>query len=179
MSRIGRQPIPVPKGVEITLKGASVKIKGPKGELSQSINERINLSYDNEKILVDRINDNKKDKALQGLTRSLISNMVKGVTKGFEKKLNIVGIGYRAELKGNMLNLNLGYSHPIEFLLPKGINATVEKQVNITIEGIDKQLVGEVAAKIRSFKTPEPYKGKGILYSDEKIRRKIGKAGIK
>lgn len=179
MSRIGRQPIPVPKGVEITLEGTSVKIKGPKGELSQSINERINLSYDNEKILVERINDNKKDRALQGLTRSLIANMVEGVTQGFEKRLNIVGIGYRAELKGDMLNLNLGYSHPIEFLLPKGIHAKVDKQVNITIEGIDKQLVGEVAAKIRSFKMPEPYKGKGILYSDEKIRRKIGKAGIK
>ena len=179
MSRIGRQPIPVPKGVEISIDRARVKIKGPKGELSQSINERINLSYDNEKILVDRINDNKKEKALQGLTRSLVANMVEGVTKGFQKRLNIVGIGYRAELKGNVLNMNLGYSHPIEFLLPKGISATVEKQVNITIEGIDKQLVGEVAAKIRSFKTPEPYKGKGILYSDEKVRRKIGKAGIK
>ncbi len=179
MSRIGRQPIPVPKGVEVTLEGTNVKIKGPKGVLGLCINERINLSYDNERILVNRINDSKRDKALHGLTRSLIANMVEGVTKGFEKRLNIVGIGYRAELKGDKLNFNLGYSHPIEFSLPKGINAKVEKQVNITIEGIDKQLVGEVAAKIRSFKMPEPYKGKGILYSDEKVRRKIGKAGIK
>ncbi|MFH1624881.1 MAG: 50S ribosomal protein L6 [Pseudomonadota bacterium] len=179
MSRIGKQPIPVSKGVEVIVKEKTVRIKGPKGELSQEIDKSVNLTFDGQEILVGRINDSKKTKALHGLTRSLIANMVEGVTKGFEKTLNIVGVGYRAELKGDVLDLNLGYSHPIRFVLPEGVNGKVEKQVKITIEGIDKQLVGEVAAKIRSFRRPEPYKGKGILYSDEKIRRKIGKAGIK
>ena len=179
MSRVGRRPIPVPKDVEVLFKSDVLKIKGQKGELSREINTGIHLTIDSEKIIVDRKDDSKKAKALQGLTRSLIANMVEGVTKGFQKTLQIVGIGYRAELKGHMLGLSLGYSHPIEFMLPEGVHAKVDKQTNIIIEGIDKQLVGEVAAKIRSFKRPEPYKGKGILYSDEKIRRKIGKAGIK
>jgi large subunit ribosomal protein L6 len=179
MSRIGKLPIPVPKGVEIVFEDATLKVKGTKGELTQGIDERIGLTFDSEKIVVNRKDEDKKTRALQGLTRSLIANMVEGVTKGFAKTLNIVGVGYRAELKGDILGLNLGYSHPIEFVLPEGVNAQVDKQVKITIEGIDKQLVGEVAAKIRSFRKPEPYKGKGILYSDERIRRKIGKSGIK
>ncbi|MBI4621219.1 MAG: 50S ribosomal protein L6 [Desulfobacterales bacterium] len=179
MSRIGKLPIPVPKGVEIVFEDATLKVKGTKGELTQGVDGRIGLTFDSEKIVVNRKDDDKKTRALQGLTRSLIANMVEGVTKGFTKTLNIVGVGYRAELKGDILGLNLGYSHPIEFVLPEGVNAQVDKQVKITIEGIDKQLVGEVAAKIRSFRRPEPYKGKGILYSDERIRRKIGKSGIK
>ena len=179
MSRIGKLPIPVPKGVEIIFEDTTLRVKGAKGELTQKIDERIGLTFDSEEIVVNRKDDDKKTRALHGLTRSLIANMVKGVTEGFTKTLNIVGVGYRAELKGDILNLNLGYSHPIEFVLPEGVNAQVEKQVKITVEGIDKQLVGEVAAKIRSFRRPEPYKGKGILYSDEKIRRKIGKSGIK
>ena len=179
MSRIGKLPIPVPKGVEIVFGDATLKVRGTKGELTQGIDERIGLTFDSERIVVNRKDDDKKTRALQGLTRSLIANMVEGVTKGFAKTLDIVGVGYRAELKGDILGLNLGYSHPIEFVLPKGISAKVDKQVKITIEGIDKQLVGEVAAKIRSFRRPEPYKGKGILYSDERIRRKIGKSGIK
>jgi len=179
MSRVGRRPIPVSKGVKIIFENNTIKIEGDKGELTQKIDERVNLTFDKDNIIVERIDDTKKSKAVHGLTRSLISNMVEGVTNGFEKSLNIVGVGYRAELKGDVLNMNLGYSNPIEFILPKGINAKVEKQVKITIEGIDKQLVGETAAKIRSFRVPEPYKGKGILYSNEKVRRKIGKAGIK
>jgi len=179
MSRIGKLPIPVPKGVEVIFEDATLKVKGTKGELTQGIDRKIGLTFDSERIVVNRKDDDKKTRALQGLTRSLIANMVEGVTKGFAKTLNIVGVGYRAELKGDILGLNLGYSHPIEFVLPEGINAQVDKQVKITIEGIDKQLVGEVAAKIRSFRRPEPYKGKGILYSDERIRRKIGKSGIK
>ena len=179
MSRVGRQPIPVPQGVEVIFEGSTVKIKGPKGELIQNIDKRVRVSVDNGIIVVERIDESEKSKAFHGLMRSLIANMVEGVTDGFSKTLNIVGVGYRAEVNGNVLNLNLGYSHPIAFELPKGISADVEKQVKITVKGIDKQLVGEVAAKIRAFRKPEPYKGKGILYSDEKIRRKIGKAGIK
>ncbi|RJP60347.1 MAG: 50S ribosomal protein L6 [Deltaproteobacteria bacterium] len=179
MSRIGKLPIPVPKGVEIVFEDATLKVKGTKGELTQGIDMRIGLTFDSERIVVNRKDDDKKTRALQGLTRSLVANMVEGVTNGFTKTLNIVGVGYRAELKEDILGLNLGYSHPIEFVLPKGISAKVDKQVKVTIEGIDKQLVGEVAAKIRSFRRPEPYKGKGILCSDERIRRKIGKSGIK
>ena len=179
MSRVGRQPIPVPQGVDVIFEGSLLRIKGPKGELSQDIDERIRLSIDDGTIIVSRIDESEKSKAFHGLTRSLIANMVEGVTNGFQKTLEIVGVGYRVELNGNVLHLNLGYSHPIEFALPEGIGANVEKQVKITIHGIDKQLVGEVAAKIRSLRRPEPYKGKGILYSGEKIRRKIGKAGIK
>ncbi|MFH2011798.1 MAG: 50S ribosomal protein L6 [Pseudomonadota bacterium] len=179
MSRIGKLPIPVPKGVEIIFDDSTLRVKGAKGELTQDIDERIDLTFDSERIVVTRKDDDKKTRALHGLTRSLVANMVKGVTEGFTKILNIVGVGYRAELNGDILNLNLGYSHPIEFVLPEGVNAQVDKQVKIIVEGIDKQLVGEVAAKIRSFRKPEPYKGKGIQYSDEKIRRKIGKSGIK
>jgi len=179
MSRIGSRPIIIEEGIKVGLEGSVIRITGPKGELTQDMNDRVKLIIDNKEINVHRADDDKKAKAFQGLSRSLIANMVAGVTKGFSKTLNIVGVGYRAEVKGDMLHLTLGYSHPIEFRLPKGISARVDKQVQITIEGIDKQLVGETAAKIRSFRKPEPYKGKGILYSDEKIRRKIGKAGIK
>lgn len=179
MSRVGKQPIPVPEGVEVVFENATLEVRGPKGRLTQEMDRRIKVTFDDGRIVVKRTDDTNRSRALHGLTRSLIANMIEGVTDGFGKTLNIVGVGYRAELKGDILNLNLGYSHPIEFVLPEGINAKVEKQVKITIEGIDKQLVGEVAAKIRSFKSPEPYKGKGILYSDEKIRGKIGKAGVK
>jgi len=179
MSRVGKQPIPVPKGVDIVFENNMLSVKGPKGELVQEIDKKLNLTFDSKVIVVERKEDTKESNSLHGLTRSLIANMIQGVTNGFEKTLNIVGVGYRAETEGDILNLSLGYSHPIRFLLPKGINAKVDKQVNITIEGIDKQVVGEVAAKIRSFRKPEPYKGKGILYTNERVRRKIGKAGIK
>jgi len=179
MSRIGSRPIRIEEGVKVGLEGSVLKIIGPKGELTQEVSGRVKLRIDNKEIIVDRADEDRKAKAFQGLSRSLIANMVEGVTKGFSKTLNIVGVGYRAEVKGDMLHLTLGYSHPIEFRIPKGINVRVDKQVKITIEGMDKQLVGETAAKIRAFRKPEPYKGKGILYSDEKIRRKIGKAGIK
>lgn len=179
MSRVGKQPIPIPEGVEVVFDGSTLSVKGPKGELTQDLVDGVNITIDDKKIVVERVDDTNKNRAFHGLTRSLIANMVEGVTKGFEKTLNIVGVGYRAEITGDVLNLNLGYSHPIEFKLPKGISATVEKQVKISVQGTDKQQVGEVAAKIRSFRRPEPYKGKGISYSGEKIRRKIGKAGIK
>ena len=179
MSRIGSRPIIIEEGVKVDFEDSVIKISGPKGELAQKVSERVKLRIDEKEINVLRPDDDRKGKAFQGLSRSLIANMVEGVTKGFSKTLNIVGVGYRAEVKGDMLHLTLGYSHPIEFKLPKGISARVDKQVQITIDGMDKQLVGETAAKIRSFRKPEPYKGKGILYSDERIRRKIGKAGIK
>lgn len=179
MSRIGKRPIQIPKGVEVVVEGGAIKVNGAKGTLTRELDRWVNVIFDDDKILIERTDDSKTSAARQGLIRSLIDNMVVGVTSGFQKTLNIVGVGYRAEVQGDVLTLNLGYSHPVVFVLPKGINATVEKQVQITIEGIDKQVVGETAAKIRSFRKPEPYKGKGILYSGEVVRRKIGKAGVK
>jgi large subunit ribosomal protein L6 len=177
MSRIGKLPVAIPAGVKVSLDGNKMTVQGPKGNLAQELHERMVIAVESAQILVSRPTDEKSDSALHGLTRSLINNMVVGVTTGFEKVLLITGVGYRAEVSGNVLTLALGYSHPVVFALPEGISAEVEKQTKITVRGIDKQLVGSAAAKIRSFRRPEPYKGKGIKYSDEKILRKAGKAG--
>ena len=175
MSRIGRMPIVVPKEVKVSCDSPQVEVTGPKGRLLQSLPQGITVSMDGTKILIHRPNDQRTSRSLQGLTRSLIANMVTGVTQGFEKKLEIIGVGFRADLEGKALKLSLGFSHPILFPIPEGIRAEVEKQTLITLRGIDKQLVGTLAAKLRSIKPPEPYKGKGIRYLGERIRKKVGK----
>jgi len=179
MSRIGKMLIPIPDGVKVAMDKSMVTVDGPKGHLTQRVPPGIHVSVEKDGVAIANQSSLKTSSALHGLTRSLISNMITGVSKGFEKSLELVGIGYRAELKGASLHLSLGYSHPVYFELPKGITAKLEKQTKITIEGIDKQLVGETAAIIRSLKKPEPYKGKGIKYLDETVKRKIGKKGIK
>jgi large subunit ribosomal protein L6 len=176
MSRIGKAPITVPKGVEVKQSGSSMEVKGPKGALSQAIPSGIALQIDGGVITVKRQDDTKPMRSLHGLLRTLIANMVTGVTEGFSKRLEIVGIGYRANLQGRNLQLSLGYSHPINYAIPDGIEVAVDKQTAITVTGVDKQKVGQVAAEIRSFKKPEPYKGKGIRYVGEQVRRKAGKA---
>ena len=176
MSRVGKKPISIPEGVEVKLEPPFITVKGLKGELKQEIHPRVKLCQEDRKIIVSVENpEDKRQWALWGLFRSLIFNMVEGVTKGFEKKLEINGIGYKSSLSGNKLILNVGFSHPVEFELPKVIKASVEKNI-ITISGIDKQLVGSMVSQIRSIRKPEPYKGKGIRYVDEVIRRKVGKA---
>lgn len=179
MSRIGKKPVMIPKGVTIDHKGNSVKVKGPKGELEGTFDPRINIEIKDSELTVTRPNDTKEIKALHGLSRALIQNMVHGVTEAYQKTLDIVGVGYRAELKGKNLLLNIGYSHPIYFIPPDGITLQTPTQTQIVISGIDKQLVGMVASKIRSIRKPEPYKGKGIKYSDEQIVRKAGKTAGK
>jgi large subunit ribosomal protein L6 len=176
MSRIGKAPIAVPQGVEVKQAGSAVEVKGPKGMLSQHIPTGISLEIGAGVVHVKRKGDAKAVRSLHGLIRTLIANMVQGVTKGFEKELEIVGIGYRANVQGKNLQLNLGYSHPVLYSIPQGIELAVEKQTRITVKGIDKQKVGQVAAEIRGFKKPEPYKGKGIRYIGEQVRRKAGKA---
>lgn len=179
MSRIGKKPIAIPSGVKIALNGSLVTVEGPKGKLSRQLAPEINIAVEADSVVVTRSGNGKENDNLHGLSRTLVANMVEGVTKGFEKVLEINGVGYRAEAKGAVLNLSLGYSHPIEYPLPAGITAEVEKQTKITVRGIDKELVGATAAKIRSFRGPEPYKGKGIKYSTERILRKAGKTGKK
>jgi len=176
MSRIGKKPIIVPDGVEIEISDDFVEVTGPLGKLNQKIHPKIRVTKKDGQVFVERLSDNKYYRSLHGLTRSLINNLVIGVTKGFRKELVITGMGYRAQLEGRVLNLQLGYSHPIKFPLPEGVEVKVEKQTQIVVSGFDKQLVGEVAAKIRRFRPPEPYKGKGIRYIDEQIKRKVGKA---
>ena len=175
MSRIGRMPVSVPKEVKIVCDPSKVDVTGPKGLLTHQLPQGISVSADGGKILVHRANDQRTSRALQGLTRSLIANMVIGVTRGFEKKLEIVGVGFRADLQGDVLKLALGFSHPVLYPLPKGIKVEIEKQTLLTVKGIDKQQVGIVAAQLRSIKPPEPYKGKGIRYVGERIRKKVGK----
>lgn len=177
MSRIGKLPVPIPAGVKIAISGNTVNVSGPKGALSLSFDPRMDLSLDGAQLLVRRSSDEKQDLALHGLTRSLVNNMVVGVTEGFKKDLEITGVGYRAEVNGKVLTMSLGFSHPVVYELPEGITVEVEKQTKLTVRGIDKQLVGATSAKIRSFREPEPYKGKGIKYSNEKILRKAGKTG--
>jgi large subunit ribosomal protein L6 len=180
MSRIGRKPIPVPTGVKVNVDGATVRVEGPKGKLSQSVPRELSVRLDSGIVTVSRDSDHRNVRALHGLTRSLLANMVTGVTAGFERKLEIVGIGYRAQLQGKNLQLALGFSHPVIFPLPDGITAEVERQVSITLRGADKALLGQTAAQIRGLRKPDPYKGKGIRYSDEYVRRKVGKkAGAK
>lgn len=179
MSRIGKMPVSIPDTVKATYKDHNITVKGKKGELSRPIHPAINLAIEGDKITVTPANSSNAAKALHGLTRTLVANMVTGVTKGFERSLEINGVGYRVDLKGDTLTFNIGYSHPIVYKLPEGINATVEKQNKITLAGIDKELLGLIAAKIRGFRKPEPYKGKGIKYSQEYIRKKAGKSGAK
>ena len=176
MSRIGKAPIPIPNGVEVKQAGSIMEVKGPKGTLSQTIPNGIVLQVEGGVINVKRQEDTKHVRSLHGLLRTLITNMVTGVTEGFNKRLEIVGIGYRANLQGRNLQLSLGYSHPVNYAIPEGIEVVVDKQTAITVMGIDKQKVGQVAAEIRGFKKPEPYKGKGIRYVGEQVRRKAGKA---
>ncbi len=178
MSRVGKQPITIPKGVEVTVdKDNVVIVKGPKGQLSENINSDMIININDDILTVERPSDNKQHRSLHGLSRALINNMIDGVAKGYEKKLQIVGVGYRAAKQGNKLNLTLGFSHPLELIDPEGITTETPSQTEITIKGIDKQAVGNYAAKIRDFRSPEPYKGKGIRYLGEHVRRKEGKAG--
>ena len=180
MSRIGRMPIAIPAGVTVTIAANNVvSVKGPKGELVRELPVEMEIKEEEGKIIVTRPNDLKRMKALHGLTRTLISNMVTGVTAGYEKKLEINGVGYRASKAGNKLTLNLGYSHPVEMIDPEGVETVMEGQNIIFVRGIDKEKVGQFAAEIRSKREPEPYKGKGIKYADEVIRRKVGKTGKK
>jgi large subunit ribosomal protein L6 len=175
MSRIGKQPIAVPDGVEITIEPDVVKVKGPKGELEERVSRDIAVAQENGEIVVTRSTNRGEHRALHGLTRSLIANMVEGVTNGFEKRLEIQGVGYRAQLQGNKLVLALGYSHPVELNAPTGIDFEVPQPTRIVVRGISKQAVGEVAAIIRKQRPPEPYKGKGIRYEGEHVVRKVGK----
>jgi large subunit ribosomal protein L6 len=179
MSRIGKMPVAVPMGVEVTIEGQAVQVKGPKGELSHTVAEPITVARGEDGSLeVVRPDDERRSKSLHGLSRTLINNMVVGVTEGYEKKLEIVGVGYRVLSKGpTQLEFQLGYSHPITFNAPDGITFNVEGPTKLGVQGIDKQLVGEVAANIRKLRKPEPYKGKGVRYAGEHIRRKVGKAG--
>ncbi|MBI1808014.1 MAG: 50S ribosomal protein L6 [Ignavibacteria bacterium] len=176
MSRIGRKPIPSIKGVKVEKKDGTLKVSGPKGELTARIPASIGIDLKENEILLTRSSDLKSQKALHGTWRALVHNMLKGVSEGFQKRLEIVGVGYKAELKGKKVQLALGYSHPILFEPPAGIKVEIPAPTNIVISGIDKQLVGQVAAKLRSFRPPEPYKGKGVKYEGEYIRRKAGKA---
>ena len=180
MSRIGKKEIAIPKGVAVTLKDGSISIKGPKGMLNREIPPHVEIEVDNEEIRILRGGEARKFGAFQGLARSLLANMVTGVTDGYKKDLSLVGVGYRVALEGKKLVFNLGYSHPIEFPLPSGIEATVgDKGASFSILGMDRELVGQTCATIRSFRPPEPYKGKGIRYADENVRQKAGKAGVK
>ena len=179
MSRIGKKPVAIPNGVKVSLESGTLSVIGPKGELKRNLVAGITLDIQADQILVGSEDQSKAGGAFRGLSRALVANMVDGVSKGFQKVLEINGVGYRAEMKGNVLNLALGYSHGIEYPLPEGITAEVEKQTKITVRGADKELVGATAAKIRSYREPEPYKGKGIKYADERIIRKAGKTGKK
>ena len=180
MSRIGRLPVAIPAGVEVTVAdGNVVTVKGPKGTLERALPTELEIKVEDGHVVVTRPNDLKKMKSLHGLTRTLINNMVVGVTEGYEKVLEVNGVGYRAAKSGNKLTLNLGYSHPVEMIDPEGIETVLEGQNKITVKGIDKEKVGQFAAEIRDKRRPEPYKGKGIKYADEVIRRKVGKTGKK
>ena len=179
MSRIGKMPVPVPNGVTVDIDGSTVSVKGPKGELRRRFPEGISFAIEDNKVITSRASEESSQKALHGLSRALINNMVEGVTKGYQKQLEITGVGYKAEPKPYGLLFSLGYSHTIEFKAPQGITLRAPQPTQVVIEGADKEIVGQVAAEIRSLRKPEPYKGKGIKYVGEKIRRKAGKAGGK
>lgn len=177
MSRIGKQPIPIPSGVEVAIEGSRVRVKGPKGELQHDAPPSITIAKDGDAIVVTRPDDERANRALHGLTRSLVANMVTGVSEGYARELEIVGVGYRAIAQGpQKLELQLGFSHPVQFEAPDGITFEVPQPTRITVRGFDKQLVGQVAANIRKIRKPEPYKGKGIRYVDERVLRKAGKS---
>jgi large subunit ribosomal protein L6 len=178
MSRIGKLPITVPSGVEVTIDGQAVTVKGPKGSLQQTISEPITVEKDDDgSILVKRPDDERESRSLHGLSRSLVNNMVLGVSQGYQKNLEIHGVGYRVQLKGANLEFALGYSHPIVIEPPQGIEFAIDGPTKLSVKGIDKQLVGEIAARIRKLRRPDPYKGKGVRYAGENIRRKVGKTG--
>jgi large subunit ribosomal protein L6 len=179
MSRIGKQPIPIPSGVKVEIQGTHIKVLGQKGSLERSLRPEIEIVEQENTLVCNPKGTSKKVLAFWGMTRSLVNNMIVGVNKGFTKKLMVEGVGYRANVNGSTLTLNVGYSSPVDFSLPTGISATVDKDNSITLEGIDKELIGLTAAQIRSIRKPEPYKGKGIRYFDEHIVRKVGKAGGK
>ncbi|MDO9335446.1 MAG: 50S ribosomal protein L6 [Caulobacter sp.] len=175
MSRIGKKPIAIPSGVTLTLDGQTVSVKGPKGQLSWTVIDDVVITHENGELTLAPRDDSQRARSMWGLSRTLVGNMVQGVTEGFERKLELVGVGYRAALKGDALSLQLGFSHDVEVAPPAGVTFVVPKQTEITISGIDKQAVGEIASKIRRLRPPEPYKGKGVRYAGEKVRRKEGK----
>jgi large subunit ribosomal protein L6 len=179
MSRIGRKPVTVPKGVTLQVEGNTVAVKGPRGELRRALHPEMQIAFANDQFTVARPSEEKRHKALHGLTRTLVQNMVEGVSKGFSKSLEIQGVGYKAEAKPYGVNLVVGYSHPVKYEAPKGIKITVDNNTTVKVEGADKELVGQVAAELRSVRPPEPYKGKGIRYVGEQVRRKAGKTGAK
>lgn len=179
MSRIGKKPIEIPSGVEVNINNNVVSVKGSKGSSTKTFHNDIIIKVEGDQIIVERPSDNKLHRALHGTTRSIVSNMVEGVTKGFEKTLELVGVGYRVAKSGDKITLSVGYSHPVEFVPEEGIDLEVPAQTKIIVKGIDKERVGAVAAKIRSIREPEPYKGKGIRYENERVRRKVGKTGKK
>ena len=179
MSRIGKRPVAVPNGVTVTVNGSAITVKGPKGELSRNLHPDMQVKVENGTVNVGRPSDEQNHRALHGLTRSLIANMVEGVTQGYRKQLEITGVGYKAEVKPFGLQLALGYSHPVEYRAPVGIKLTAPQPTAVVIEGADKEKVGQVAAEIRALRKPEPYKGKGVKYQGEQVRRKAGKAGGK
>jgi large subunit ribosomal protein L6 len=177
MSRIGKQPIPIPKGVEVHKEGSNIRVKGPKGELNFDIPLEIEFRQEDDALWLEDKQGSKRSRALHGVSRTRVANMVAGVTVGFSKILEIIGVGYRAQVEGRKLVLNVRYDHPVEFVLPEGINAEVkDRPLTVTVSGIDKALVGQIAANIRAVQKPDPYKGKGIKYADERIRRKAGKS---
>ena len=179
MSRIGKHPVVIPKGVTVKVEGNRVQVKGPKGELDRTLHPEMKVSMKDDKVTVERPSDESNHKALHGLSRTLVANMIEGVTKGFRKELDIVGVGYKAETRPYGLQLALGFSHPVKYEAPKGIKLSAPQPTSIIIEGANKEIVGQVAAELRSLRPPEPYKGKGIKYVGEQIRRKAGKAGGK
>jgi large subunit ribosomal protein L6 len=177
MSRIGKQPIGIPSGVTVNVANGEIQVKGPKGNLAGAVPAGISAKVDGDQLILERPDDNKESRAMHGLARALANNMVVGVSDGFSKRLEIEGVGYRAEVKGKNLNLLLGFSHPVAMPIPEGLTVKVEANTKLTIEGASKQSVGQFAANVRSLRPPEPYKGKGVRYDDEHIRRKVGKAG--
>lgn len=179
MSRIGKRPISIPAKVQVAIDGSHISVKGPKGELSRVLPEAVSVEQEGETLLVQRRDDSRPSRQLHGLSRTLVANMVEGVSQGFQRRLEIQGVGYRAQVQGRNLTLNVGYSHPVQIVPPEGIQFAVENNTNVIVTGFDKELVGNMAAKIRYVRPPEPYKGKGIRYAGEVVRRKAGKAGKK
>ncbi|MCM1985318.1 50S ribosomal protein L6 [Lyngbya confervoides] len=179
MSRIGKRPIPIPDKVTVSIHGSTVTVKGPKGELSRTLTPQVSVEQESDQLVVNRVNESRVARQQHGLSRTLVANMVEGVSQGFEKRLEIQGVGYRAAVQGKNLTLNVGYSNPVVIEPPTGIQVAVENNTNVIVSGIDKEIVGNIAAKIRAVRPPEPYKGKGIRYAGEFVRRKVGKAGKK
>ncbi|MEB3293254.1 MAG: 50S ribosomal protein L6 [Synechococcales bacterium] len=179
MSRIGKRPITIPPKVTVTINGQTVTVKGPKGELTRTLNTEVTIAQEGDKVLVSRVDDSRAARQRHGLNRTLVANMIEGVSQGFQRRLEIQGVGYRAAVQGKNLNMAMGYSHPVNIEPPEGITFAVENNTNVIVSGIDKEVVGNTAAKIRAVRPPEPYKGKGIRYAGEFVRRKVGKTGGK